>query len=170
MKLITRILGAALILALSLGASAQNKFGHVDFGKLYSMMPGQDTIKAQYEAYKLTLQGQLNKMQVEYENKVAEYNKVKATMPAPILKSMEEEIIDMEARIMKFQQDAQAALEDKEAELTEPVIEAARKAVEDVAKENGYTYVFNSAGGMLLYAKESDDILPLVKKKLGITQ
>jgi outer membrane protein len=39
-----------------------------------------------------------------------------------------------------------------------------------VAKENGYTYVFNSAEGLILVAPPSDDILPLVKKKLGIKE
>jgi outer membrane protein len=55
-------------------------------------------------------------------------------------------------------------------ELTSPIIEKARKAVEDVATENSYTYVFNSTEGLLLYATPSDDITDLVKAKLGITK
>jgi len=35
-----------------------------------------------------------------------------------------------------------------------------------VAKENGYTHVFEA--GTLLVSPPSDDILPLVKKKMGI--
>lgn len=168
MKRITRLMVTALLMALSFGTMAQNKFGHIDFAELYGIMPGQDSVKLKYDAYKKTLQDQLNKMQAEYENKVNEYNRTIAIAPEPVANSMKEEIADMEDRIMRFQQDAQNSLADKEEQLTAPIIDAARKAVEDVAKENGYTYVFNSSGGLLLYAKESDDVMPLVKKKLGI--
>lgn len=68
----------------------------------------------------------------------------------------------------EFNTQAQTDLRNKEEELTAPIIARARKAVEDVAKESGYTYIFNSTDGLLLYATPSDDILPLVKKKLGI--
>ena len=45
---------------------------------------------------------------------------------------------------------------------------AAKKSVEEVAKENGYKYVIDSSQGMLLYADASDDIMALVKKKMGL--
>jgi hypothetical protein len=39
-----------------------------------------------------------------------------------------------------------------------------------VAKENGFTYIFDVSAGSLLYQPESDNVLSLVKTKLGITQ
>jgi outer membrane protein len=50
-----------------------------------------------------------------------------------------------------------------------PIIDKAKKAIEDVAKENGYTYIFDSSVGVLLYYENSDDIMTLVKKKLGLS-
>ena len=47
-------------------------------------------------------------------------------------------------------------------------IDKAKKAIEDVAKENNYNYVFDSGVGVLLYQRDSDDIMPMVKKKLGL--
>ena len=85
-----------------------------------------------------------------------------------IKQTKEREIQDLQTRIETFNQQAQQDLADKENELTAPVIEKAKKAVEAVAKENGYTYIFNSSQGMLLYADPGDDITTLVKKKLGI--
>jgi outer membrane protein len=168
MRTVSRVLLTLLVAVMAMGASAQNKFGHIDFGELYSIMPGQDSVMIKYDAYKKTLQKQLNKMQAEYENKVNEFNTNAPITPEPILTSMKEEIADLEERIMNFQQTAQQGLLAKEEELTLPIIEAARTAVEEVAKANGYTYVFNSAEGLLLYAKDSDNIMPLVKKHLGI--
>ena len=67
-----------------------------------------------------------------------------------------------------FEAKATQDLQTKESELTAPVIERARTAVKEIAKENGYTYVFNSSEGLLLYAEPADDVTELVKTKLGI--
>ena len=46
---------------------------------------------------------------------------------------------------------------------------SALNAIKEVGKENGFTYVFDlSAGGILYFADNTEDILPLVKKKLGL--
>ena len=74
----------------------------------------------------------------------------------------------MDQRIQTYQQSAQQRLQDKEKELLQPIIDRAKQAISDVAKENGYTYVFDTSAGALLYQQDSDDILPLVKKKLGL--
>jgi outer membrane protein len=69
-----------------------------------------------------------------------------------------------------FEVTATQDLQQKEVELTSPIIEKARNAVEAVAKENGYSYIFNSTEGLLLYAQPSDDVMDMVKAKLGITK
>ena len=90
---------------------------------------------------------------------------------SPIIRSTKEaEINDLKDRMDAFEQTATQDLQNKESELTEPIISKARDAVEAVAKENGYTYVFNSTEGLLLYAQPSDDIMDMVKAKLKITK
>lgn len=158
---------AFAIIAMASAAQAQ-KFGHVNFAKLYSEMPGQDSIKKAYEAYAKGLQNQLATMQAELENKYMDYQANQATWSNIIRQTKEREIQDIQGRMEDFNTQAQQDLRSKEDELTAPIIEKARKAVEDVAKESGYTYIFNSTDGLLLYANPSDDIMALVKKKLGI--
>lgn len=161
---------AALVIAGSMNVQAQSKakFGHVDFAALYALVPGQDTVKVLYESYAKDIQNQFTAMQGEYENKLMDYQQNSATMSDIIRETKEKEIMDLQSRIEAFQYSAQEKLANKESELTAPLIERARKAVEDVAKENGYTYIFNSTEGLLLYAEPSDDIMPMVKKKLGL--
>ncbi len=170
MKNITRFLTVLVLVTFAFTASAQKtqKFGHIDFAKLYAIMPGQDSIQKAYDSYAKGLQSQLSTMQAELENKYMEYQANQATMSNIIRQAKEREIQDLQTRMEEFNMEAQQDLANKEAELTSPVIETARKAVEEVAKENGYTYVFNSTEGLLLYATPSDNILPLVKQKLGI--
>ncbi len=169
MKKTVKVLAILVLVAFTFTANAQTqKFGHVDFAKLYSVMPGQDSVRAVYEAYATGLQNQMTTMQAELENKFMEYQANQATMSNIIKQTKEREIQDLQTRIEEFNTQAQQDLGEKEQELTAPIIEKARKAVEDVAKEKGYTYIFNSTEGLLLYATPSDDIMPLVKAKLGM--
>ena len=52
--------------------------------------------------------------------------------------------------------------------MLKPIVDRAKKAIEEVGKENGYTYIFDAGVGAVLYSQDSDDIMPLVKKKLGL--
>jgi outer membrane protein len=78
------------------------------------------------------------------------------------------EISDLERRIQEFQQQAQEEIGKKEQEVLTPIIDKARKAIDEVAVEKGYTYVFDASLGVLLYAKDSEDVMADVKAKLGL--
>ncbi len=75
----------------------------------------------------------------------------------------------MQRRVQEFQATAQQDYQQKEAEIFQPIMDKAQAAIEKVAKANGFTYVFDlGAGGVLYFSEKSIDILPLVKKELGI--
>lgn len=168
-KVVNSILALSFMcLAFNVNAQVKPKFGHLDFAKLYSLMPGQDTAQIQYQEFAQTLKITLDAMQAELESKYQDYQTNANTMSAIIRSTKEKEIQDLQARIEEFQVSAQQELQNKEAELTKPIIDKASEAVKEVAKENGYTYIFNSSEGLLLYSDPGDDVLPFVKKKLGI--
>ena len=79
-----------------------------------------------------------------------------------------QEIQGLEQRITTFQQSAQTSLQNKEIELLRPIEEKAQNAINIVAEKGKYTYILDSSSGMLLYSKESEDILEKVKKELGL--
>jgi len=159
---------AIAVSAMQVSAQKSQKLGHINFAQLYEMMPGQDSIKKAFTEYQEQLQSQFQAMQNEYETKLADYQNNQATMSNIIKQTKEKEIVDLQRRIQEFQQTAQEDLQTKEAELTQPVIDKARNAVKEAAKEGGYTFIFNSTEGLLLYSESADDIMPLVKKKLGL--
>lgn len=167
MKIVSKLLLILGLFAFVSNANAQ-KFGHIDFAKLYSEMPGLDSVQIKYKDYAEQLRKQIGVMQTELENKYADYQANSATMSPIIKQTKEKEMSDLNERIQAFNTQAQQDLAAKETELTTPIIEKARKAISDVAKENGYAYIFNSAEGLLLYAQPNDDVTALVKKKLGI--
>jgi outer membrane protein len=53
--------------------------------------------------------------------------------------------------------------------LLEPIQTKIRKAIDDVAKERGYRFIFDSSkGGMVLYGRDADNVMKYIKPKLGM--
>ena len=148
--------------------SAAQKFGHVNFSELYKQVPGHDVAQAEYEKYVLEIKQQIEVMENELQQKYSEYTINSPSMTPLIKTAKERELQDLNSRYEEFRSSISADLSAKDAELSEPLIAKAKKAVEDVAKENGYTYIFNSSDGLVLYAITSDDVMDLVLKKLGV--
>tara|TARA_R110002072_G_scaffold144412_1_gene290467 strand:- start:371 stop:874 length:504 start_codon:yes stop_codon:yes gene_type:complete len=144
------------------------KFGHLNSNDLLMAMPERSAVEEDIKKYAQQLESQLGTMSKEYQAKVQDYQSKEATMTEAIKKDKIKEITNLEERISEFQQTAQTDLQEREEKLLRPIIDKAKTAIEEVAKENGYTYVFDSGVGVLLYQKDSDNIMPLVKKKLGI--
>ena len=172
MKNTLKVLAIVVLVAVAATTQAQksSKIGHIDFGKVLELMPGQDTVKVVMNKYVQTLQGELQTMQSELEMKGADYQKNLASMSSIIKATKEKEINDLQDRIQSFQQSAQQDLTAKQTELITPFVNKAKQAIKDVAKEGGYAYVLNSVDDLVLYSDGGDDITAQVKKKLGITQ
>ncbi len=169
-----RVFGIAVVLSLAFVFSsisqAQNpiKVGHIEFNTLIAAMPGVDSVKIKLQKYQGTLSNTLDAMRSEFETKYQEYQQGSAGMSDLIKQTKEKELQDLQGRIDAFNQKAQTDLQAKQQELLQPIIDKAKAAVKDVAKENKYTYVINGIEDVVLYSEASDDIMPLVKKKLGL--
>ena len=169
MKKILTVLFVA-VLAMGGNAMAQKtvKLGHINSNDLMQIMPGRDSAQSTLQAEVADLENTLKTMQSELETRYNDYMEKQNQMSDLIKQTRQRELQDMGARIEEFQKNAQKQLQDRESELLKPIIDRAKKAIEDVAKENGYTYVFDAGVGALLYSQDSDDMMPLVKKKLGL--
>lgn len=150
-------------------AQSKMKFGHIDSQVLLEAMPEKTQADKSLETFAKQLEKQLQAMTVEWESKMQDYRANEAVMSDIIAQTKAEEIQNLEQRIQSFQQNAQQSLAKKEAEVYQPILDKAREAIEKVSKDNGYSYVFDSSSGALLYQPEGDDVLELVKKELGIT-
>ncbi|MFN7012837.1 MAG: OmpH family outer membrane protein [Bacteroidia bacterium] len=160
----------SLVVAMALiGTSVfAQKFGYVDSNELMLAMPERKKAEADLQAYAQQLQQQLQTMSAEFEAKVSEYQQKESSYTEVIKKTKLKEITDLETRIKEFQYTAQDDLKNKEEELLKPMVEKIKKTIADFAKENKYSYIFDSAAGTLLYMPEADNIAPQIKKKLGI--
>ena len=70
--------------------------------------------------------------------------------------------------IQAYEQEVQTLLAQKRQSLYKPLIDKVKIAIEQVGKEGDYTMIFESGSGVLVHAAESDDIMALVKAKIGM--
>ena len=167
----TKTIKLALLLILVAAGSmqAQNlKFGHINSTQLLSLMPETKVADSTLQKFGTSLESQLKTMTNEYQSKVSEFRANEATMAEPIKEMKAKEINDLEQRIQDFQDSAQQSLQKKKEEIYTPIIKKAEDAIKGIAKEKGYSYIFDTSVGVVLFAQESDDILPQVKTKLGL--
>jgi len=158
-----------MLLIASFGYSqATLKLGHIDSNQILSLMPETDSLQQELKNYADYLDQQMSDMAMEYQKKVTDYQENAATMSDLIRQTKEKEITDLQARIQAFQQSADQDLANKQAELFNPLIEKVKNAIDEVGRENGYNYIFDVGTGAVLFYENGDDVLPLVKKKLGI--
>lgn len=166
-KLHALIVVAGLLIAGS--ASAQTKVAYIRIDDIVGVMPelapqkvNMDTVGNQY--LKDSIMPRLNYVQGEYQRKLQEY--ADSTKPKSVrdqilkdLQNYKDELDGADALIQQVQQY-------KQQELLKPYYTKAKKAIEQVAKEKGYTHVMSS--DVFLVAPEADDISLLVLAKLNI--
>ena len=162
-----------LMLATALYVSAEaQKIGYVDSGSILEMMPEVKEAESTLETLGKQLQAKGQKMLQDYQTKAQDLQRrVQAGEITP--KDQEAQVAmlkDDEEKIQQFDQEMQKQLADKREALLSPILEKVRNAIQTVAKDNGYTYVFDGSPGVgvLLYADETTNITPLVKTKLGL--
>lgn len=137
-------------------------------------MPETKTIESDLEAYGKQLENQLQSKVAEFEQKYQSYEAGKGTMTELVRADKEQELQTLQRSIQEFQQRAQGDLQKKETELLQPVVDKVNNAIQQVATEKGYTYVFSSDAGLgasfILHAPEEKDISNEVLAKLGINK
>ncbi|MEE3036929.1 MAG: OmpH family outer membrane protein [Bacteroidota bacterium] len=161
--LMTLMVSSGLLLT----AHAQ-KFGYINSNELLSMMPESTSMQEELQTYAKGLESQLSAMQAEYEKKVVEYQQNETTYSDLIKEDKVREIESIQQRVLEFQKNAQQSLSEKEVELFTPIRDKAMAAIDKVAEQGNYTFIFDSGAGNLLYTSESENIISLVKAELGL--
>jgi len=170
MKSVFKICVLGILLFSAGFANAQApKFGHIDMQALVQIMPERAVAEKQFLAYQKEIEDAYGIMQKELQAKFVDYSANKDSMSETMRRMKEEDLNAMQERVQTYSQSAQQQLQNKNAELYKPILEKADKAVKDVGAEKGLIYVFDMSARVILYnSKESVDILPFVKTKLGI--
>ncbi len=174
MKKFLKLTLVAVLMMSATTLSAQ-KFGRVDLAAIVPNMAEFKEAQTNLETYGKDLQDQLEQIQVEFNTKLADYEKNAATYTDSVRQLKESELSQLQQRFSDFQQIAQQDIQRKEQELMSPIYEKANAAIEKVAKAGGYLVIFSTANdapaaaGLAYFDKEAlTDVTSLVKTELGI--
>lgn len=170
MKSVFKICVLGILLFSAGYAKAQApKFGHIDLQALYQVMPERAIGEKQFTAFQKELEDALGMMQKEAQTKYVEYLSKKDSLSETAMKMKEDDLRSIQERIQTYESSAQQQMQAKQAELFKPMLDKADKVIKEVGAEKGLIYVFEMSSRTILYhSKESLDLLPLVKTKLGI--
>ena len=166
-----KLVNASVLLLLffsMMGVAQAQKFGYVNSAAILAEMPEVKQADANLEALQKQLQkkgqGMVEKLQQDY---AAVRQKVDNGELSPLQQQQESDRLEKaQADIAKFEQDMVKQVQDKREELLQPIYDKVNTAIADVAKENGFQFIFDQ--GVLLYAEESQDVSTMVRAKLGM--
>jgi outer membrane protein len=150
-------------------ATAQ-KIGYINTAELLQQIPQVKEANSNIETFRNQLLKKGQEMLGSLQNKYKELERKQAAgeISPKQLEIEAQGLKAEEAKIMEFDQSSQQKIFEKSETLLAPIRQRIQKAIDDVAAENGYSYIFDYSTGFVLYGDSSADVSALVKAKLNI--
>ena len=144
------------------------KYGYINTADILAAMPEVKQAETSIENFSNQLQ---KKGEAEVAKLQAKFGKIQEDMQAGKLSPLQQQEAQKEleadqAGLAKFEQDMMSQINNKRQSVLQPIYDKLNKAISDVAKEKGYTMIFDKT--VLLYSEPGDDVSALVKTKLGL--
>lgn len=166
-KIVTIVLVATGMIVTGNQSQAQTKIGYISLNELIVAMPEYKKADSSLQDYSGALNQNFEDMKKEFNEQdslLSSKDTTKYTRAQLELKR--KSLGEMYLKLQGWQQQAGQLYQQKQQDLLAPIQKKAQETVQNVAKESGYTYIFLKDA--LLVSPPSEDILPLVKKKLGL--
>lgn len=174
MKKLVFVFAFALITAVSMAQTAPLKIGYADVEYIFAQMPEAKQVETALQTLQAQLKKQYDSKLTEFQTKLKTYqdNINNPSIPDAVKQNSARELEQLQANLQKLQEDSQNDLQKKNSDLLAPIQEKVGKAIEDVAKENGFHLVLNNqlqGLDVILFGDEKLDVSDLVLKKMGVT-
>ena len=160
-----------IALAFATASGFAQKFGYCNTTQILSLIPEVKAADSDLKAFQTQLNKRGQDMVKALQDKATELQRKKeqGTISPNDYQTQETKLKEDQDKIAKYEQEVNTQLAQKREELYKPIFERFNKAMNDVAKENGFSLVFDTNAQVMLYADESLDLTKQVKAKLGIT-
>ncbi len=163
-----KLLVAAVMALAIFSAGAQNKIGYINTQELISFMPEAAKADTELNEYQASLQKQGEDLAKEADDKANQFVLDSAKLTPSMKEIKRGEIVALYQRVQNYNTEAQEKANAQAQQKFIPIRNKAMEAIKAVAKENGYAYVLDYAS--VIVGPPGDDIIGLVKKKLGIKE
>ena len=159
------VLFAAVMMFVTVGMANAQKVASMDYEAVLAAMPETKKMTSDLEAFSKVKGDELNKQAEAFQKEIQQYQAEGAKMTEAQRQAKEAEFQKKQQNLQQIQATAQNDLAQKRDMAVKPIIEKLNKAVEKVAKTNGYDFIIDA--GALIY-KAGPDATPAVKKELGL--
>lgn len=153
-------LGAVLLFAVSAAVGQTSKSAYVDSEKILSELPEAQKASKELETLVNAWQDTLAKMNSDLQKQFEEYQKQESIMPAAKKEAEQKRLADLDTKRREYatqKLDARTgeAAQEREKRLA-PIREKVLRAIETVAREDGFTFVFDRTN--ILYGDAKVDL------------
>ncbi|MBK8642545.1 MAG: OmpH family outer membrane protein [Saprospiraceae bacterium] len=155
-----------IVACYAFSASAQ-KIAHLNTKVLLDSLSESKKIAEQLATYEKSLSATGEQMVTKFQEGLKIYrDQMQGGNLTPVKQKEMESNLEVEQNaIGKYQQSAQESLTKRRDELLAPLLKRIKDAINEIAKTEGYVFIFDSVQGFL-FADQSKDIFSLVYKKL----
>lgn len=164
---------AAVLALLILGtssAAAQQKFAYINSQTLLQQAPGRAEAEAQFQRELQAYQTEVKRMGDSLKAMVDAYEKEQLVMSPAAKEAKQKEIAAKEQEYQQRTAELERKAAAREDELTRPILEKIRQAIEAVRVEHGYSFIFDvAANGTVVAADKNLEVTDLVLAKLRNT-
>ena len=169
---ISKILILAVAMVAASSALAQQKIGWIDSQEIMKQLPDAVEAQGKLDALVAQWQGEINKLQTQFQQEADDYQKRRLILPEQARVQEENKLSDMQKKISELRNQRfgqNGDLFQQQNNIMRPVQENVMKAIQDVAKDQGYDYIFDKSGQVLImFANDKYDVTQLVLDKLKI--
>ena len=166
-----RRIAVAVLLALACtGAAAQMKIGHINSETIMQTLPEAIDAQKSIDALVAGWEADMQKMQAEWKKKFDDYDRRKLILTDQVRVDQERELRELDQsvtdfRTKKFGQNGE--LFQKQNEIMKPIQNKMFHVLEEIAKDDGYDYIFDRSGEILvLYANDKYDLTQRVLQRM----
>lgn len=160
------LLSLCLLSVLSIAVQAQTKIAHINIPELLASLESWKSAQSQLETHKKMLEDNVSAQQKALET---EYNTFQKTIDDFTKRQIEDKqkyFVAKDKELKQSAQKAQQELEQKTIDLTKPIQEKLKAAINAVAQEGNFNYIVDSSAGDLLFLDPAMDVLAKVKAKM----
>ena len=153
-------------------SQAQKPVGYANIEYIISHMPEMKEIEADMKSTQTQLRNQIQARSQEVEKQYTDFNANMNNMQDTVRINRQRELEQAMADLERMQQDAQQTLQNKQKLYMAPLYLRVNRAIEEVAKETGYSVILTERIGeysLLLFQDKQRDISDLVLNKFGVT-
>ena len=141
---------------------AQSQIGYINSEAIMQALPEAIDAQKSLDAQVTQWEGELQKMQTDWKKKFDEYDRKKLILTEQTRAETERQLRDLDQSIAEFRNKKfgqNGELFQKQNEVMKPIQNKMFKVLEEIAKEDGYDYVFDKSGEiLLLYANTKLDL------------